>query len=193
MANIYEFSPEDAERFAAHVGIKARQRGHELSFTWCPYCQGNGKDRNTFSISLDTGQFKCLRASCSVQGNMITLSRDFGLSLGRDADTYYGLKWQRFNVFTKAPETIEIRDAAVKYLKSRGISETTTRRYYITTQKDRENVLIFPFSMRKTGFSLSNTGIRHFRRARTEQRSGAKRTAGRSCSGWRSVIPRTKP
>ena len=145
MANIYEFSPEDAERFAAHVGIKARRRGHELSFTWCPYCQGGGRDKDTFSINLETGQFKCLRASCSVQGNMITLSRDFGFSLGRDADTYYGIKWQRFNVFTKTPETIEIRDAAVEYLKSRGISETTTKRYYITTQKDRENVLIFPF------------------------------------------------
>lgn len=145
MANIYEFAPEDAERFASHIGIKAKRRGDELSFTWCPYCQGGGKDKNTFSINMSTGQFKCLRSSCSVQGNMITLSRDFDFSLGRDADTYYGIKWQRFKVFTKAPETIEIRDAAVEYLKGRGISPEITKRYYITTQKEHENILIFPF------------------------------------------------
>ena len=105
MANIYDFSPEDAERFASHVGIKARRRGNELTFNWCPYCYGGGKDKETFSINLETGVFKCLRASCSIQGNMITLARDFGFSLGRDADAYYSLKWQRFKSFTKAAET----------------------------------------------------------------------------------------
>ena len=145
MANIYDFAPEDAERFAAHMGIKAKRRGDELSFVWCPYCQGGGKDKNTFSINMTTGQFKCLRSSCSISGNMITLSRDFGFSLGRDADTYYGIKWQRFNTFTKKPETIEIRDAAVEYLEGRGISREITKRYYITTLKDRENILMFPF------------------------------------------------
>ena len=93
MATIYEFTPADAERFASHVGVKTRKRGNELTFRWCPYCQGGGKDKDTFSINMETGQFKCLRASCSIQGNMITLARDFGFSLGRDADTYYGMKW----------------------------------------------------------------------------------------------------
>ena len=40
---------------------------------------------------METGLFKCLRASCSIQGNMITLARDFGFTFGRDADTYYGM------------------------------------------------------------------------------------------------------
>jgi len=145
MANIYDFSPADAERFATHVGIKARRRGNELTFVWCPYCQGGGKDKDTFSINMDTGVFKCLRASCSAQGNMITLAKDFGFSLGRDADTYYGLKWQRFKTITKKPETIEIRDPAVAYLEGRGISREITKRYYITTLKDKDNVLMFPF------------------------------------------------
>ena len=145
MANIYDFSPEDAERFASHMGIRTKRRGNELTFYWCPYCQGGGKDKNTFSINLDTGMFKCLRSSCSIQGNMITLSRDFGFSLGRDADAYYGLKWQRFKTFTKAAENIEVRDAAVEYMASRGISRETTDRYHITTAKDADNVLTFPF------------------------------------------------
>lgn len=145
MANIYDFAPGDAERFAAHIGIKARRRGDELNFVWCPYCQGGGKDKDTFSINLETGVFKCLRASCSAQGNMITLAKDFGFSLGRDADSYYGLKWQRFKTITKAPENIEIRDAAVKYMAGRGISKEITERYYITALKDDDNVLMFPF------------------------------------------------
>ena len=145
MASIYSFTPEDAERFASHMGIKTRRRGDELSFAWCPYCQGGGKDKNTFSINLQTGQFKCLRSSCGNQGNMITLARDFDFSLGRDSDTYYGIKWQRFNIFTKTPETVEIRNAAVEYLESRGISREITERYRITTQKDHDNILIFPF------------------------------------------------
>lgn len=145
MPNIYEFAPEDAERFAAHVGIKSKRRGNELSFMWCPYCQGGGKDKNTFSINMETGLFKCLRASCSIQGNMITLARDFGFALGRDADTYYGMKWQRFKSFTKRPETIDIRDKAVEYMQSRGISREITERYHITTLKDNDSILMFPF------------------------------------------------
>lgn len=145
MANIYDFSPEDAERFASHVGIKARRRGNELTFNWCPYCYGGGKDKDTFSINLETGVFKCLRASCSIQGNMITLARDFGFSLGRDADTYYGLKWQRFKSFTKAAESIQIREPAVEYMASRGISRNVTERYHITTLKDDDRILMFPF------------------------------------------------
>lgn len=145
MANIYEFAPEDAERFASHMGIRTKRRGNELTLVWCPYCQGGGKDKNTFSINLDTGLYKCLRASCSAQGNMITLARDFGFSLGRDADSYYGLKWQRFKSFDKKPENIEIRDAAVDYLASRGISREVTERFHITSLKDDESVLMFPF------------------------------------------------
>ena len=145
MAGIYEFVPADAERFAAHMGIKTKRRGDELNFMWCPYCQGGGKDKNTFSINLATGQFKCLRASCSIQGNMVTLARDFDFSLGRDADTYYGMKWQRFKSFEKTPENVEIKDAAVAYLAGRGISREVVERYRITTTRDDENVLVFPF------------------------------------------------
>ena len=46
----------------------------------------------TFSINLKTGQFKCLRASCGVSGNMITLQKDFDFSLGTQIDEYYAPK-----------------------------------------------------------------------------------------------------
>ena len=89
---IYEFEVEDARRFAREHGIKTRVRGNELHFTKCPYCGNSTDDKNTFAISLTTGQFNCLRASCGAHGNMITLARDFNFSLGRDVDEYYAFE-----------------------------------------------------------------------------------------------------
>ena len=87
---MYKFDPEDARRFAAEQHMKARRKGDELQFLECPYCHGRGRgNEHSFSINLITGQFKCLRSSCGVEGNMITLSRDFDFSLGLETDEYY--------------------------------------------------------------------------------------------------------
>lgn len=100
----YEFKKEDAYEFVRVSGIQSKQRGDELQLLFCPYCRGgkNG-DKGTFSISLVTGQFKCLRSSCSVSGNMVTLARDFDyFSLGKDIDAYYRTgKQKRFRQFKK--------------------------------------------------------------------------------------------
>ena len=87
MNSIYEFQPEDAERFAREIGITARRQGDELKFKICPYCKSR-KDKGTFAINLKTGAFNCKRASCGAKGNMLTLAKDFGFSLGRDIDAY---------------------------------------------------------------------------------------------------------
>lgn len=163
--NLYEFKQEDAYDFARYVGIKASLRGDELIFKTCPYCKpGNTKgNQNTFSINLKTGQFKCLRASCGVSGNMITLSRDFDFSLGNEVDEYYRPKKQHRRL--KTPEKPIIpKDPAVKYLESRGISEWVAKKYEITTQTEHDNILVFPFydengklrfvKYRKTDFDL---------------------------------------
>ena len=87
---IYEFKPEDAERFSRDLGMRAVKRGPELVFKECPYCHGGSKnDKNTFAINLRTGLFNCKRSQCGVKGNMLTLARDFSFSLGKDADEYY--------------------------------------------------------------------------------------------------------
>ena len=113
-----------------------------MQFRVCPYCRSE-KDKYSFSISLKTGQFKCLRASCNAHGNMITLHKDFGFSLGQDADSYYdGLVHFR-NIHRK--ERAETKPAAIAYMEGRGISEAVTRRYGITTQKEHDNILVFPF------------------------------------------------
>jgi len=140
---IYEFEVEDARRFAREHGIKTRVRGNELHFTKCPYCGNSTDDKNTFAISLTTGQFNCLRASCGAKGNMITLARDFNFSLGRDVDEYYNSQ-RRYRDLTQYPLPIT-KDAAVTYMESRGISKAITEKYHITIKEKQDNVLVFPF------------------------------------------------
>ena len=141
--NIYEFDPEDAKRFGREQGIEYRARGDELQFSRCPYCRNKTDDKNTFAINLRTGQFKCLRASCNAHGNMITLARDFGFSLGTDVDEYFNRK-RRYRDLSRYPRPIT-RPPAIRYLEGRGISPEIAEKYGITTQKENDNVLVFPF------------------------------------------------
>lgn len=141
--SIYNFSPDDARRFAQEQGIKAKQHGDELHFIKCPYCQNKTDDKNTFAINLRTGQFKCLRASCGAKGNMITLARDFNFSLGNDFDEYFNRR-KKYRDLSRYPRPI-VRPPAVEYMEGRGISAAITEKYGITTQKDHDNILVFPF------------------------------------------------
>lgn len=143
----YEFSEQHAFNFARESGIETHQKNDELQFLRCPYCNGGKKrDRYSFSINLRTGQFKCLRASCSVSGNMITLAKDFSwFSLGRDYDAYYKTGQQKHFRSFKKMKPIKPKPAAISYLESRGISAVTAEKYQITVHKERENVLVFPF------------------------------------------------
>lgn len=141
---MYEFNPGDAMRFARWYGARTRQIGDELRFAECPYCKGRGHDKDTFSINLNTGQFKCLRAGCGVTGNMLTLSRDFDFSLGNEVDEYYRPKKQ-YRSFKTPAEPIKPKEPAVAYLESRGISAAVAERYEITTLEKQQNILAFPF------------------------------------------------
>ena len=136
----YEFRESDAWELARFLGAH-RQKGRELFFAECPYCHGDGHDRETFSISLDTGKYKCFRAKCGAQGNMITLARDFDYRLSGMEEAPRKV-YRRFGT-PKVP--IEPKPAAVRYLEGRGISAEVAKRYEITVQKDRENILVFPF------------------------------------------------
>lgn len=74
----YEFKESDALEFARASGIQTKQRGDELQFLYCPYCNGGkNRDKYSFAINMLSGQFKCLRSSCSVSGNMLTLAAEF--------------------------------------------------------------------------------------------------------------------
>lgn len=139
---MYKFKKDDAIRFAREQGIKAKIVGNELRLNTCPYCK-SGKDRDTFAINLDTGMFKCMRATCGAHGNMITLHKDFGFSLGTNINEYYD-RTKKFREFPR-PKSLKSKAPAIKYMQSRGISEKVCTRYGITTKDDTKNILMFPF------------------------------------------------
>ena len=132
---MYEFKTSDVFDFAVFVGAETHEKGGELFFKYCPHCNGGGKDTDTFSINLESGVFKCFRASCDYHGHFVELARDFGFKLEQEQTRY-----------KKLPQkTIESKPKAIQFLESRGISADVCRRYNITTQKDNENILVFPF------------------------------------------------
>lgn len=146
--SIYEFKTEDAERFARESGQKITRYGNELIFELCPYCHGGSKpDRKTFAINSKTGKFQCMRGSCGVHGNMITLAQDFKFELTEDVRRYYNIRNYngRFKKFNDGHRITESKEAAIEYLKSRGISEEVCRKYEVTVKPDDSNVIVFPF------------------------------------------------
>lgn len=137
----YEFKLSDVYYFARYLNSEVREKGNELNFKYCPFCKGgNHNDKYTFSINLNNGMFKCLRSSCSEQGGFITLAKTFGFHLD------FGSQRPLKKSYKKLPDKpIEIRNGAIEYLKSRGISEETAKRYKITTQANNDRVIVFPF------------------------------------------------
>lgn len=141
---LYEFKPEDVYRFARDIGIRAIKKGDELSFDKCPYCRP--KDRHTFSINLTNGMFECKRAKCGAKGNMITLSRDFDFSLGKEVDAYYKtVDYSRKQYRQFVQKHIETKETAIEYLDSRDILPEIVRKYEITISEKQDNVMVFPF------------------------------------------------
>ena len=140
---LYEFDAADAFRFAQEQGIAAKPAGDELRLKVCPYCKNKTDDKNTFAINLKTGRFNCLRATCGAKGNMLTLSKDFGFSLGRDVDEYYR-RLRRYKDLRRFPIP-EAKPESVRYLEGRGISQEITESYHIGVRKDDNSILVFPF------------------------------------------------
>ena len=133
---MYEYKPSDVFDFTNFIGAETHQKGDELFFKYCPHCKGDGKDKDTFSINLKTGAFKCFRASCDYHGHFVELARDFGFRLENEQEQKY----------RKLPQKkIESKPKAITYLESRGISAEVCKRYNITTQKNKDNILVFPF------------------------------------------------
>lgn len=132
----YIFKQSDVFDFANSIGADTRQKGNELFFKLCPKCRGGGSDKDTFSVNLETGAFKCFRASCDYHGHFVELARDFN----------YPLDFGEPRVYRKLPQKpIEVKPSAVAYMEKRGISREITERYKITARKDNPDILVFPF------------------------------------------------
>lgn len=133
----YEYKKDDVLEFASTINTEKQEKGNELFFKYCPYCHGgHSKDKNTFSINLETGAFSCFRAGCGKQGHFVELARDFN----------FQLDFGEIKEYKQLPQKpITVRPRAVEYLAGRGISEEITRKYNITTRTDYPDVLVFPF------------------------------------------------
>lgn len=135
----YTLKREDIYGFASSIGAVTSQRGDELYFRTCPYCDGGAHhDVDTFSINLESGAFCCLRASCGQKGHFVELCRDFD----------YELEYEVPRIYRQLPQpkkAIKASDNAIKYLGSRGISADVCRRYEVTERKDNPSIIVFPF------------------------------------------------
>ena len=134
---MYEFKRSDVFDLAMFMGAEVKEKGNELFFKRCPRCGGGASgDRETFSVNLVNGAFKCFRASCDYHGHFVELARDFGFRLEDENQKKY----------RKLPQKkIETKPAAVAYLESRGISAEVAKKYAITTRRDNDKILVFPF------------------------------------------------
>ena len=104
---IERWSPQDICDLARKLGAQTKQKGRELVFTLCPYCQGGGHDKETFSVNLDTGFFKCFRASCGRQGHFVQMARDFHYPLAKEPPPrrYRALPQNRWKRGTRPSDT----------------------------------------------------------------------------------------
>ena len=134
---MYQYNSADVFEFANFIGAETKEKGGELFFKYCPHCHGGGKDKETFSINLEAGMFKCFRASCDYHGHFVELARDFGFRL---EDTEEQKKYRKL-----PQKPIETKPKAIEYLESRGIPAEICIKYNITTQKGKNNILVFPF------------------------------------------------
>lgn len=134
----YQFNKNDVYALASGMGYETRIKGNELFFKFCPYCNGGGHDKETFSINLENGAFKCFRSSCDKHGHFVEFARDFNYPLDFDNDNKH--EYRRLE-----QKEIVIRNKAIEYMASRGISSETVKKYKITTWKNNKNILVFPF------------------------------------------------
>ena len=152
----YTFKQSDLFDMASVLGAETQRKGKELYFKYCPYCKGGGKDKNTFSVNLENGVFKCFRATCGKQGHFVEMARDLGYKLDIDTQKVYRRLPQ--------PKKIETTSYAESFLLSRGISKETAEKYNITTRKDNPDILVFPF--------YDETGVLQFIKYRNTKYNG---------------------
>lgn len=138
----YKYKQEDLFEFVKTMGFETKEKGNELLFKRCPYCDSGGHkdDFWKFSVNMEKGVFHCFRASCGEKGHFVKLAHDFGYQLWEE-----GKPFRKYEGIQSTPMGWMTAPNAVRYLQSRGIPEEITRQCKITTAIDNESILIFPF------------------------------------------------
>lgn len=134
----YELKQDDIFALARSLTSEHHQKGNELFFKYCPYCNGGtNKDKDTFSINLDTGAFSCFRSSCGSKGHFVELARDNNFPLQDESKvTYRKLPQDR-----KANPNQKVYD----YMAGRNISAETVDKYRLSASNENLKHMVFPF------------------------------------------------
>lgn len=126
-----------------HLGY-FRVKNNQVIAEFCPFCNGNSHDKETFAVGLNNGAWQCLRGSCGKKGNFRQLCNFFG----EEAPTGYSLPQvtqQQRKVYTKPNSDIlyPMTEEIVTYLATRRISEQTLLDWKIAA--DEKGNIVFPF------------------------------------------------
>lgn len=71
--------PYEIKSYIQGKGLKTRLRGRKVEMELCPFCGGGeSKDKFTFVVYTDGGNFKCMRGSCATAGTFWALTEKFG-------------------------------------------------------------------------------------------------------------------
>lgn len=134
----YELKQSDIWSLVRSLTSDFKQKGNELFFKKCPYCDGgSSKDKDTFSINLETGAYSCFRSSCGAKGHFVEMARDFNFPLQDEKNITY----------RKLPQDHKPKpnQAVYDYMANRGISKETVDRYRISASTDNQKHMVFPF------------------------------------------------
>lgn len=141
------------------IGIKlTRRSGNEKTF--CPQCHDGRKNKRdrSLSVNITTGEYKCHNTGCEFKGNVRSDERK------REAKKY-----------EKPPQdvlkSIEIKEAAERWMKSRGISRKTLEKFHFFCKEEfmpqtgkKENCICFPYIRDGQIVNIKfRTGAKHFR------------------------------
>lgn len=126
-----------------HLGYFRVKNGQVVA-EYCPFCNGNSHDKETFAVGLNNGAWQCLRGSCGKKGNFRKLCEFFG----EQAPVGYTLPTvtqQQKKVYTKLDTSIlyPMTEDIVTYFATRHISEQTMLDWKIAA--DEKGNIIFPF------------------------------------------------
>lgn len=138
---MYEFKYDDLSDFITFIGSETKEKGKEIEFKHCPYCDGgeNG-DKWTFSVNSETGRFNCMREKCGAKGAFVTLARDFNFDLRQETD------YREFdNSFQNSPKAWGATAESKEILRKRGIPYEITEKFCVTTYAGKDDILVFPF------------------------------------------------
>lgn len=123
--------------FAGRFTVK----GTEIITDFCPFCNGGqGHDKHTFALNVDTGLYNCKRAGCGVQGNLKQLCTHLNIPWDKKDYEFNTKPVKNYKKPTTQlqPITSEIE----RYLGKRKLSPITCKSRSIS---ESDGKIVFPY------------------------------------------------